>query len=73
MALMDTIKKSLKDVKLDQEELHLLTVAVRHDAERSRLVLKATSEVGLNLPGDTMEAMVANLFGIATGDGVAGN
>ena len=73
MSLIDKAKEALKTCKIDQEGLNILTVNLRHDPERSRLVVTQTSEVGINLPGDTMEQMLANGFTMATGDGTLGN
>lgn len=72
------IQTALKNnVKIDQEGLDLFkaTLNLRKDPNRSRLVLTgtATSEVGIDLPGDTFEDMVATGFDLATGDGILGN
>lgn len=77
-AILGTIKNALKNnMKIDQEGLDLFkaTLNLRKDPERSRLVLTgtATSEVGIDLPGDTFEDMLAQGFEAATGDGTLGN
>lgn len=73
MNIADKLKTALKTVKIDQEGLNLITVNLRNDPDRSRLVLTATSEVGINLPGDTMEQMLVTGFDVLTGDGTLGN
>lgn len=78
MSMVDKAKAALKNnVKIDQEGLTLAaaTLKVRKDPDKSRLIFTGTltSEVGLDLPGDTTEDMLAAGFLMATGDGTLGN
>lgn len=66
MSLIDTVKNKLKEVKIDQEGLTLLKLDLRADTERSRAILTATSEVGIDLPGDS-EASLVSLYDLITG------
>lgn len=75
--ILSTLQNALKNnVKIDQEGLDLFkaTLNLRKDPNKSRLILTgtATSEVGIDLPGDTFEDMIANGFEAATG-GTLGN
>lgn len=78
MSMVEKAKAALKNnVKIDQEGLTLAaaTLSVRKDPDKSRLIFTTvvTSEVGLDLPGETTEDMLATAFMMATGDGTLGN
>lgn len=64
-AITDFIKKATTNVKIDNDGLDLLRVNLRKDATKSRAVLRITSEIGIDLPGDAAEdalILVANAF-----------
>lgn len=52
------VKDAAKSVKLDQEGLDLLRVNLRKDPTRSRAILRLSSEIGIDLPGDQLENLI---------------
>lgn len=58
MNLVNIAKSAIGNVKIDQEGLDLLRVNLRKDSERSRAVLRVTSEIGIDLPGDQLEHLL---------------
>lgn len=65
-SLLERLKEGWGETKLDQDGLTLINidVAMHHDKENSRLILKPTitSEIGINLPGDVMESITVKLW-----------
>lgn len=58
MNIINLAKSAIGQVKIDQEGLDLLRVNLRKDSERSRAVLRVTSEIGIDLPGDQLEHLL---------------
>lgn len=58
MNIVNIAKSAIGQVKIDQEGLDLLRVNLRKDSERSRAVLRVTSEIGIDLPGDQLEHLL---------------
>lgn len=58
MNIVNIAKSAIGQVKIDQEGLDLLRVNLCKDSERSRAVLRVTSEIGIDLPGDQLEHLL---------------
>ena len=58
MNIVNIAKSAIGQVKIDQKGLDLLRVNLRKDNERSRAVLRVTSEIGIDLPGDQLEHLL---------------
>ena len=61
---MNIAKSAVSNVKIDQEGLDLLRVNLRKDPKKSRVVVRLTSEIGIDLPGDQLENLL--VLGINT-------
>ena len=70
---MDKVKEEAAKVKMDNEGLDLIRVNVRKDDKKSRVVVRASSEFGIDLPGDQAENFVVMLFNMLTSGRDAGN
>lgn len=56
-----------KGTKINNKDLALFTLSVYHDSKESRLVVNYNGEIGLDLPGDSLEKMLEKLFNGVTG------
>lgn len=70
--IVDIVKAQLKNVKVDQDGLDLLKVNLRKDPNKSRLVVRVVSEIGVDLPGDAAESMIVGVADAIQG-GTEGN
>ena len=59
MSIVNLTKKAVSQVKIDQEGLDVLRVNLRKDPSKSRVILRLSSEVGIDLPGDQIENLLA--------------
>jgi hypothetical protein len=66
---MDNLKEQAKKVKFDNEGLDLLRVNLRKDPDplKSRAILRLSSEIGVDLPGDAAENFLVMVVGSIAG------
>lgn len=58
MNIVNLAKSAVSQVKIDQEGLDLLRVNLRKDSTKSRAILRLSSEIGIDLPGDQLEHLL---------------
>lgn len=66
-AITDKLKAAVGQVKIDNEGLDLVRINLRKDTKKSRAILRVTSELGIDLPGDAAENFLVLLVGALTG------
>jgi hypothetical protein len=72
-ALMDKAKAALSSVKLDNDGLDLFRVNLRKDPNKSRALLRISTEIGIDLPGDMMEDTLVMIVSALTSGTATGN
>lgn len=64
MSAMDQLKEKFKDVKFGYEGID---IQIRKDPNASKLLISANVVGSVDLPGDTLEDMIAAGYKMATG------